>query len=274
MDSKTPNFNKKIQPILDAMQPGEKTCQFTGRRWTMTDEEISWYKKFKVPHLDIAPLTRVQCMMAYFTGFAWRQSKHWKTGQSVLSCVHPGTGITVLPDIEWFEEEFTDQCQDIDERLFFEQLHDLRLKVPMSASRSYVQPENSVAMASRGDVNSYFMIATQSKNCFYGCATGAAESSIEFYNCHTISNSYNILHSQRIYNCKFLRECFDCLNCSFLFDCRNCENCFGAWNKRNAKYLWWNEQLSQSEWETKFKEVNLRSRKETDAHLHTFQQIL
>jgi len=64
------------------------------------------------------------------------------------------------------------------------------------------------------------------------------------------------------------------MNSAFLFDCRNCEYCFGATNKRNKKYLWLNEQLTQTEWEKRFSEVDLGSQKNTKKYLDDFYRLM
>tara|TARA_Y100000031_G_C8210687_1_gene380770 strand:+ start:1384 stop:1509 length:126 start_codon:yes stop_codon:yes gene_type:complete len=39
---KTPNYDVKVKTILDALEPGERTCDLTGEKWVMDEEEISW----------------------------------------------------------------------------------------------------------------------------------------------------------------------------------------------------------------------------------------
>ena len=38
--SKTPNYDAKVKTILDTLEPGERTCELTGEKWEMTEEEI------------------------------------------------------------------------------------------------------------------------------------------------------------------------------------------------------------------------------------------
>ena len=40
--SRTPHYDAKIKVILDALQPGERVCEFTGEKWMMDEEEIFW----------------------------------------------------------------------------------------------------------------------------------------------------------------------------------------------------------------------------------------
>jgi len=80
--------------------------------------------------------------------------------------------------------------------------------------------------------------------------------------------------SVRLYNCIQVFDSLDCLNSCFLFDCRNCEYCFGATNKRNRKYIWFNEQLSKDEWESRRKQIDLSSSKIFDEYRKKFRDFL
>ncbi|PJA47308.1 hypothetical protein CO172_02255, partial [Candidatus Uhrbacteria bacterium CG_4_9_14_3_um_filter_36_7] len=256
--SKTPNYDAKVKAILDATKPGEKTCQLTGDNWYMDENEIEIYRKYKVPPSKYAPLIRMKLIHGYFVMFDMWYNKHPQTGEPIISCTHPSTGINVLPDKEWFTKDFIDRGRDIDlESSFFDQIYKLSRQVPLAACYNYIPPENSLAFISLGDKDSFFVLACKSKRCYY-CMNGYdIENSAELALVYNVQSSYNIVHSERIHNCKFVREGHDCLNSSFLFDCRNCEYCFGATNKRNRKYLFWNEQLSKDEWEHRVAEVDL-----------------
>jgi hypothetical protein len=94
------------------------------------------------------------------------------------------------------------------------------------------------------------------------------------YNSESITDSYHVIHCERMYNCQYVRESKDCLNSLFLFDCRNCEFVFGGSNLRNKKYIWFNEQLSQAEWERRRAEVNTASRSAMKPYLEQFERLI
>jgi hypothetical protein len=273
--SHTPNFDAKIKTILDATKSGERVCALTGEKWEMTEEEISWYKKFNVPPSKYSPLSRLRHLTSFFVGGQWWNNKHPETGKPLISPVHPATHFQVLPDKEWFEKDFqTTQSEYHKDIAFFDQLYSLRLLIPTSASRDYEPAVNSLSVASFGDENSYFMIASKAKNSFFGVVALQTENSSEVYNSNYITDSYFIVHSERIHQGRFIQESRDCLSSAFLFDCRNCEYCFGATNKRHRKYLWWNEQLSKEEWEKRYVGVNLRSRKKVELYKQQFDELI
>ena len=273
--SKTPNYDAKVKKILDETKPGERSCVLTGETWLMDDEEVGWYKKFNVPSSHRSPLTRWWCQSAFFLAGQWWWNKHIETGKPILTFVHPATGLRVMPDKEWFQKDFTSEGGEFDlNSSFFKQLRELQLKIPLLAERSIKEPQNSIAAFSLGDVNSYFMMFCRSKNSLFSHWVFDMEDSSEAWNGSSIVNSYNIANSQRIHSCKYVRESFDCINSSFLFDCRNCEFCFGATNKRNAKYIWWNEQLTKEEWERRFSEIDLSCRSSLKEHVSRFHKMI
>src|SRR3989338_3431278 len=138
-------------------------------------------------------------------------------------------------------------------------MNDLRLLIPSSAQKNYVEVENSISIASHGDLNSYFMVASKSKNTLFGVVAYDAEDSAEIYNAVAVNQSYNVVNSTRIFQSRYVRESSDCLNSAFLFDCRDCEYCFGATNQRHKRYVWFNEQLGEAEWKKRRSTVDLSS---------------
>ncbi|MFH1404714.1 MAG: hypothetical protein ABIH21_01290 [Patescibacteria group bacterium] len=273
--SKTPNYDNKVKSILDSLEPSEQTCAMTGEKWQQTQEEIDWYKKFNVPPSKVCPQTRWFHHSFWYVGYQYWYQPHPETGKPIICTVHPATGIKVLPDKEWFEKEFQDMGRDYDSsKSFLEQWHELQLDVPMPANRNHVEPVNSIAFVSQGDENSFFVGACKSKNTLYSHLATDTESSAEIFRCDSVQKSFNVIHSYRIHNSKYLRECFDCMNCEFCFDCRNCENCYGATNKRNKKFIWMNEQLSEDEWNKRRAEIYIGSRKQLNDQIGKFYNLI
>jgi hypothetical protein len=273
--SKTPNYDAAVKKILDVTEPGERICVLTGEKWLMTEEEIGWYKKFNVPPSTRSPKARWLSMAHFSTGYQWWWNKHFDTGEPVLTFIHPASDIKVLPDKEWFSRDFSAVTLDYDlEKSFFTQLRILQEKIPMAATSTVVPAENSIAQASFGDQDSYFVLASRSKSSFYSSLLLDAENCSDCLTGMNLIDCNNVIHSERLHNCRYARESYDCLNCFFVFDCRNCEHCFGATNQRNKKYLWFNEQLSQAEYEQRLAQVDLGSRRQVKQWNAKFDQFL
>ena len=274
--SNTPNYDAKATHLIETLKQGtEITCPISGEKRMLSQKEIDVYRTHLAPPKDYAPVVRMQMLTTQWPGGQWWYNKHAETGAPIICPVHPATGIKVLPDKEWFAKDFSELSLDLDlNHSFFDQLIALRKKVPSSAGRNYKETENSIAVVSLGDVNSYFVVLSRSKNTLFSVSALDTESSAEVYNSSGITSSYQIVHSERIFNSQYIRESRDCLNSAFLFDCRNCENCFGATNKRNAKHLWFNEQLTEQEWKKRRAEVDLGSRSQKEKWLTKFDELV
>src|SRR3990167_1438187 len=131
--SKTPNFDQKVAAILEGIKPGERICSLTKEPWKLTERELAWCKKFNVPPSSLSPTMRFYAMGGFTMGYEWWWNKHAKTNKSILTFVHPATGVKVLPDAEWQNEDFRSAGREMDvNRSLFEQMLPVRHAVPMS----------------------------------------------------------------------------------------------------------------------------------------------
>ena len=273
--AKTPNYDAKIKEVLDAVQPGERTCALTGEKWVMDQNEIDWYHKFNVPPSKMMPYTRACLCFCWGSGCQWWWNKHPETGKPILSHIHPSTGYKVLPDKEWYDLDLSSQGRDVNfDQPIAEQLYQLFLDTPFPAQRNTTVPERSIAITSLGDIDSYFVLGSKSRNSFFSTTSTDIESCSECLHVHSASNCLKVVHSSNIHNGVFVRESSDCIDCAFVFDCRNCEHCFGATNKRNKKYLWFNEQLSEEEYKKRRSEVSLSKRSVFKEMKDKFHQLM
>ncbi len=273
--SNTPNYDAKIKTILDEVKPGERVCAITGEKWMMGEEEINWYKKFNVPPSTHSPLTRMRLLVGHWPAGQWWWHKHAETGKPIITGIHPASGMKVLPDKEWFAKDFETVFQDYQSSVpFIDQLYQLRRTIPVSASQNYEEAENSICFNSWGDQNSYFVTGSKTKDTLFAAGSFNVESSAEICLSQSVTSSFHVVHSERIHQSRFIFESRDCLNSSFLFDCRNCEFCFGATNKRNKKYLFFNEQLTESDWKACMAEINLGSRRSLQKLKNRFDGLM
>jgi len=119
--------------------------------------ELDWLKKFAMPASKWSTLERRRILDGLQTGYQWWWQKHPLSGKPILTYVHPATGLKVLPDQEWYQQDFSNfgRVYNFD-KTFFAQFRELQIQVPLLATRNLIDPENSVAMSSQGDINSFF----------------------------------------------------------------------------------------------------------------------
>ncbi|MBU0531082.1 MAG: hypothetical protein ABIG32_00860 [Candidatus Uhrbacteria bacterium] len=274
--SKTPKYDAKVKAILDTTEPGERTCELTGEKWVMDEEEIGWYKKFNVPPSKRSPLARQRVMAGFMIGYQWWWQRHPETNKPVLTFVHPASGIKVLPDKEWHAADFSGIYADYDPaRSFFEQLGELERRVPFQAARNLIEPENSIAVNSFGDINSYFTaLNSQAENSFYCVWSHRAIESSDIHNVATVQQSHQIDDAGRIFNSRYVRDSGQIQNSAFMAFCSDCEDCFGAVSQKRKKYLWFNEQLNESEYQKRISGIDLGTRSEVLRYQERFDEML
>lgn len=271
--SKTPQFDKKLEQVLSETKPGERTCPLTSEKWSLDQEELDWLKKMQVPPSERSPLTRQRIMAGFMIGYQWWWQRHPVTKKPVLTYVHPATRIKVLPDKEWFDQDFSSVNLEYDSsKPVIDQIHKLLLDVPLNATRNTKEPENSIALSSGGDVNSYFNVLTESKNSFFCVWSELIENSADVHNVTTARECYEIDDAARIHNSRYVRDCGNIINSAFAFLCNDCEYCFGVTNWRRKKYILFDKQLSKEEYIKEIKEINLRSRAEVDKQKGKFEK--
>ncbi len=278
--SHTPNFDAKINAILDAIQAGEQTCALTGEKWMLDELELNFYRKFSSPLSVYSPQTRMKLLGGFRTGFEIFWNKHAKSGEPILSYIHPDNPIPVVTDADWHAMDIgglQEYQREIDPaQPFFEQFRSLAHVVPMGARREWKNVVNTVGVGMWDIEDSYLVFSTVGvKRCMYTfyCLEGSED----------ITQSVHINHSQNCFGSTQITRChsctvavisFDCLKCDFVYDCRNCEFVFGGANLRNKKYVWFNEQLSKDEWERRRAAVDLSCRSVFKEYQQKFLQLV
>jgi len=273
--SKTSRYDAKISQILDATEPGERVCELTGEKWTMTEEEIEWFKRFGVPPSRMSPRTRWNLAIGFYIGYQWWWNKHPETGKPILSGTHPATGIKVLPDKEWFERDFSEKGIEYQvDQSFFDQFRKLQLDVPLTATRNFEETENSISFVSSGDINSYFVLACQSRNSLFSVSSGKIERSCLINWTNTVFDSYFVSDAGRIHNSKFVIDSGDVIDSCFTMNCVDISNCFMATSQNHKKYIWKDEQLSEGEYKKRIAEVDFSSRTKMQEYIDEFFDYL
>jgi len=247
--SNTPNFDTKIKTILDATKPSEQKCLLTGQIWDVTEKDIAWARKFQIPVPKWHPEVLLNYLNGFNTGLAIFWNKDSITGKPIISAIHPDSPIPVTSEEEFSKKDFSSISRDVDlEKSVFDQIWSLVLKIPHIATRN-TNVENSIAVASRDVRDSYLSCGSYaSTRLFYSYSLAFSEDCIDCVNSEHVYRSYYVTGSRNISDSSFIFESIQCQSSSFLFDCWNCEFCFGATNKRNKKFIWMNEQLTEEEW--------------------------
>lgn len=240
------------------------------------NEEALWLKKFNIPASKRSINDRRRILAGFQTGYQWWWHKHPLTGKPLLTYVHPATGLKVLPDQEWYAQDFSSFGRAYDSRRsFFDQFRDLQLQVPMLATRNVIEPENSIAMGSHGDVNSYFSSSCENtKDTFYCAWSDTSDRSMETHNAKQATQSLQIDDCFNVFNSRYVRDAADILNSAFVFYAKDLEYCFGASVKKHKKFVFFNKQLTKEAYVAEMKNIDLAKRSSIAAYKKRFDDQL
>lgn len=273
--SKAPKFDEKISSLLNDLKPGERSCSVTDEKWSMTQEEIDWYKIFQVPPSRLGLYTRMKLNKGFDIGYQWWYHEHPETGKQIIAPIHPATGFSVIPDNEWHEKDFSEVSKEIDlNESVFSQINSLQKQIPLRAWRNVQEPENSIALASGGDRNSYFVLACESEDSLYSIFSSRLSQSSEVINSDNTTASFSVTNSKNVSNSNFVRDCADIVSSSFTFLSSDLEYCFGATGQRHKKYIFFNEQLTKEEYESRMAEIDLSCADTLKEYFMRFHKML
>jgi len=161
-------------------------------------------------------------------------------------------------------------------RPFFDQFHELQLRVPR------------MALLSKNSVNSeYTNHSGDDKNVYLSFAAWSAEDvlystwvmkSRDCMDCSFIYDKgerlYEVIDSRTSYECQYSIFLKDCSSCYYCYDCHGCNECFMSYNLRNKSYVWRGQQLSREEYMKKKKELEMTSFTERQGLLQEFQDTI
>ncbi|HPS21532.1 MAG TPA: hypothetical protein PLO44_01870 [Candidatus Paceibacterota bacterium] len=269
MISKTPKFDKAIESLLVDLKPHFKNCVQCKNEFEITENDIKFFKKFKVPEPKMCYDCRRQRRLAFvnYTTLFKRPCDVPNHTEKIISSIPEKTEFSVFDfDYYWHgDRNGNDYGVDFDfSGSFSDQFKKLFLKSPQPALTRNPESINS----------QYTSYGIQLKNCFYVFGGMKAENvmfsmwpmetkdSLDILVSVNTNLIYEGVYPENCYNCNFVYFSKDCLDCSFIYDCRNCNDCFGCVNLRNKKYCIWNKQYTKEQYFEEISKINLGNRNE------------
>lgn len=239
----------------------QKNCVNCGGGFDITNKDLDFYEKIKVPEPTWCPDCRQQRRLAWRNQRSLYRRKCDATGKELISIFSPDKKVPVYTNSYWYSDKWDakDYGQDYDfSRPFFDQFADLMAKVPQ------------MSLASINNINSDFVNQCGwCENCYLIFEADANERCM--YS-HNIYNSLECLDVMNAEECKHCYECITCYNCYnlkysnnsntcsdswFLMNCIGCTNCFGCVNLRNKQYHYLNQKFSKEEYAEKLASLDL-----------------
>jgi len=261
------------------MKSETKNCKNCQKSFTIEEEDFNFYEKIKVPPPTWCPECRQQ------RRYAWRNERTLYRRncdlckKSTVTIYSPNKPYKVYCNECWWGDgwDTTSYSRDFDfSRPFFEQFHELQLKVPRMALLNKNSVNSEYTNHSGDNKNVYLSFACfGNENIFYSTWI---QKSRECIDCSFVNEKgerlYEVIDSRTSYECQYGIFLKDCSSCYYCYDCHGCNECFMSSNLRNKSYVFKNKQYTREEYLKKVKEFNLSSFKSIEKLNKEFKKMI
>lgn len=241
----------------------QQKCRKCSSRYLVSDEDRVFYSKLQLPSPALCPDCRVQRRMTWRNDRTFYVRKSDLSGKQMIAIYPPKTPFPVYHPSEWYGDLWNALSfgQEFDNsRPFFEQWHELMLKVPRLGV-DIVNCENSDYCNYCGDdKNCYLDIAGEAnRDCYYNLFTKYSRDCVDctfVYNSELCYESINCYQCYAVVYSMYLEGCHEC---SYCFDLKGCHDCLLCWNLRNKSYCVFNQQLTEKEYKRTLEQLRLHT---------------
>lgn len=234
-----------------------RNCQNCKNDFTIEPDDFSFYSKIDVPPPKFCPDCRRQRRMSWRNDFTFYNRECDATGEKIISLYSKEKDIKVYSVKYWWSDLWDPKSygRDFDfTRSFFEQFNELQKSVPHLAliNDNNIGSINCEYTQNEAYAKDSYMVsmAWKNENCMYSYGISGP-------NAVDIVDSMDIFASERIYECIFLNQSYDCkfcyysqnlISCNFCYDCRNLQDSFMCVGLRNGQYMYQNRQFTKDEY--------------------------
>ncbi|MDC0358435.1 hypothetical protein OAO01_06430 [Oligoflexia bacterium] len=238
-----------------------RKCSASGRDFSITDEDLAFYKQLQVDAPTLCPDERQRRRLAFRNERTLYYRKCSATGKRMLSIYSPDKPFPVYENDYWWSDKWDagDYGRAFDfTKPFFEQFYALQSVVP-HCSLAVIKPsiENSEYCNQVGFIKNCYLIfdSRRSENCMYGKTIERCYDCVDCLKVFDCEACYEVVASQQCQYCTDLLACNNCNDCHFSRNLLGCSYCFGCTNLRNKQYYFYNERLSKAAWLTAVQEA-------------------
>ncbi len=229
-----------------------KTCKNCAQQFTVTDEDVQFYEKIQVPPPTCCPNCRLQRRAA------WRNERvlYARTcnlcQRQIIATFSANAPFPVYCSDCWWSDKWdpTIYAQDFDfSRPFFEQFHELQLRVPKSAVIQLTNENSDYNSLLAYSKNTYMSPGGYNlEDCYYIRKSQYCKDCINanaLDHCELVATSTNC---RNCYQSHHLMNCRNCVESGYLADCTGCTDCFMCSGLANKKFYFRNQPLSEADY--------------------------
>lgn len=240
-----------------------QNCRMSGNPFPIDERDQAYYQKMGVPFPQLCPEERQLRRMS------WRNERnlyHRKCDacqKQIISMYHADSPYTIYCNDCWWSDNWDEMSygQDIDfSRPIFDQLHELRLKVPRLALFRKNSSNSDYTNHSENNKNCYLCVdSAECDHVFHSKWMINDRDCMDCYNAKDselcFESQYQVGGYQNIYN--FFSDFST--NCAFVYNCKSCKDCFMSSNLNQKQYCIRNQQVSKEEYEAFIQSIDFES---------------
>lgn len=241
----------------------QKTCKQCATHFEITDEDLSFYKKFDVPEPKNCPKCRlIRRLLERNTRKLYKRKCDF-SGEEIISMYNETVAFPVYKTEIWWSDVWDGLDYGIDfdpTKSFFQQFKILANKVPRAASFIIGGTlTNSDFTNCTGYLKNCYLIfeADYNEDCYYSNRLMHCKNIVDCTQVYKCELCYECSDCHECYNLEFSRDCTTCSDSHFLFDCKSCSNCIGCINLRHKNFHIFNKPYSKEEYEKMKTEYHL-----------------
>ena len=246
-----------------------KTCTACSAEFEILDKDLEMLEelspkfggvKYSFPPPTQCPDCRLQRRMAQVNQLNLYETKCAKSGDRIISNVHPDSPITVFKQEVWYSDDWDplDYGREFDfSRPFFEQWHELMLAVPRpSLLTGYEFDENCEYTNHAGKNKNCYLIFDSDENwdSYYSYSINQCKNCSDCFRTRKSELCYECVDCVKCYSSAYLQDSDNCSDSMFLKNCTACRNCLMCSNLKNKEYHVENKPVSKEEFE-KFRAI-------------------
>ncbi len=231
----------------------KKACSQCGLDFAIRDEDKEFYRKIDVPEPTLCPPCRDMRRWASGNDITLYSATCDLCKKEMISMYRPGNPYTVYCTACWWSDKwdpFTFGVGYDFSRSFFDQFHDLQLRVPRMATSTF-SCESSPYVNNCGGMTNCYMCTScgYCEDSYYliwgihnkDCADSFRAVRNEI--CYELVNTNSSYHSAWLYQCEGMSDSYFC------YDCRNCSRCIFSSNLRGKQLHIFNNPVSEQEYD-------------------------
>lgn len=224
-------------------------CAASGRPFTFSDDELSFYARHGVPEPSLCPQERLRRRLTFRHGGKLHHVNCALTGKRIVSMYPANSPFPIYEQRAWWSDAWSGLAygQEVDfRRPFLPQVQELFGRTPHIALVN-TNSENSYYTNHGLNLKNCYLLfgATDDEDCLYGYFIISCTDVLDSMSVVGCELCYDGVASFDCYNCISFTNCKNCNDCLLIEDCNSCEGCIGCVGLRGQKYCLWNKPIGK-----------------------------